>query len=371
MKETIYLDYNATALLHPEVAAMLSEKMMLAGNPSSIHSFGRNARKEIERAREQVAKLVNTDAINVTFTSGATEANNTVLFGAPVTRILYSAIEHPSVYDTAKEIDNTIAIPVLRSGVVDLEALEKLLSENPMPTLVSVMWVNNETGVIQPVAEIAALAQKYHARFHCDAVQAAGRVDIDLQKIKIDYLTLSAHKIGGPAGIGALIYDHHTPLEKFVHGGGQERRRRAGTENTIGILGFGMAAEIALKNIAAHARMTQWRDALEAKMKHAVPQVEFIGSDAPRVGNTIQMVLPGVSAEKQLMALDLDGVAVSSGAACSSGSVKPSHVLLAMGLPQDKAVCAIRLSMGSLTTETQLESFLTRWVANSQRLLNS
>ncbi len=372
MNKSIYLDYNATAPMRPQVATFLAEKMhTLMGNPSSVHGYGRNARKELERAREQVAALVGTNPINIVFTSGATEANNAVIFGAPVTRILYSTIEHPSVVDAAIQKGNALAIPVLPNGMVDLDALEALLKQDTQPTLVSVMWVNNETGVIQPIEKISALSKQYGALFHCDAVQAAGRIKIEMDASGINYLTLSAHKIGGPSGIGALIYNHDTALQKFIHGGGQERRRRAGTENSIGALGFGLAAELCAQETDHLQQLQQWRDQFETTMKQAVPSVEFIGSAATRVPNTIQLVLPGVTAETQLMALDLDGIAVSSGAACSSGSIKPSHVLLAMGLSEEKAKCAIRVSMGFGTTQNEVDYFLERWVANSQRLIKS
>jgi len=368
-KKAIYLDYNATAPMRVEVIAAITESLSEIGNASSIHGYGRDVRRDIEKAREDVAQLVGTDPINVVFTSGATEANNAVIFGAPVSRILYSAIEHPSVIEAAAKHNNAHVIPVLPNGVIDLDALETLLQAENTPTLVSVMWVNNETGVIQPIENIVTLAKEYNALFHCDAVQAAGRVKIEMDYLGIDYLTLSAHKIGGPSGIGALIYNHQTILEKFIHGGGQERRRRAGTENVIGAIGFGKAAECAAKEVGHLDKLQSWRDECENEMKRLVPQVEIIGEDAPRVPNTIQLILPGVTAETQLMALDLDGIAVSSGSACSSGSIKPSQVLLAMGVSEVRAKCAVRVSMGFANTKEEVDSFLNQWVTNSQRLL--
>lgn len=368
-QKSIYLDYNATSPLRPEVAAAMIEAMRVTGNASSIHGFGRHVRRDIEKARETVAQLVGSDPINVVFTSGATEANNSVIMGAPVTRLLYSAIEHPSVTEPAANHPNAQIIPVLPNGVVDLDALENMLRASSEATLISVMWVNNETGVMQPVEQIAQLAKQYQALFHCDVVQAAGRIAIHTDEIGIDYLTLSAHKIGGPSGIGALVYNHQTELAKMIHGGGQERRRRAGTENTLGIIGFGQAAECAAKELGG-GHLREWRDWCESEMQRHIPQVEIIGADAPRVANTIQFILPGVTAETQLMGLDLDGIAVSSGSACSSGSIKPSQTLLAMGIPEANARCAIRLSMGFATTREELDFFLTRWVTNSQRLLD-
>lgn len=352
----LYLDYNATAPLLPEVKAAMAEALALTGNPSSIHGSGRNARKHVEQAREQIAKLVNCDPTHVTFTSGATESNNWVLFGAPVKRILVSAIEHPSLLDAAKEKNNAEIIPVTKDGVIDTDALEKMLTQSDEKTLVCAMWVNNETGVIQPIEKISEICAKHAGLLHVDAVQAAGRLPIDLKKIKIDYLALSAHKIGGPAGIGALIYDHDTTLAKFIHGGGQERRRRAGTENTLGIIGFGFAAATAQQTQKNYAQLGQWRNAMEARLKATLPGLVVAGENAPRVGNTSQIILPGVASEKQLMALDLAGVHVSSGSACSSGSVKPSHVLLAMGVPESMAACAIRVSTGPFSDEKDLHS---------------
>ena len=353
----LYLDYNATAPLLPEVRAAMVDALALTGNPSSIHGAGRNARKHVELAREQIARLVNCDPTHVTFTSGATESNNWVLFGAPAERFLVSSVEHPSLMDAAKEKKNAGLIPVTSDGVIDTDALDLLLGGSHEKTLVCAMWVNNETGVIQPIERIAEICTKHGALLHVDAVQAAGRLPIDLKETRIDYLSLSAHKIGGPTGVGVLVYDHETMLAKFIQGGGQERRRRAGTENMLGIIGFGVAAEVAQDTQKIYAQLGVWRDAMEARLKAALPDLVVVGENAPRVGNTSQVILPGVTAEKQLMALDLTGVHVSSGSACSSGSVKPSHVLLAMGVPESMAACAIRISTGPSSTENDVKSF--------------
>ncbi len=358
----IYLDYNASAPLLPEVKTALQEGVGLVGNPSSIHSFGREVRKHIEHARRQLAQAIHTDPTHIVFTSGATESNNWVLQRAPVTRILVSAIEHPSVYDLCEN-----RIPVTPDGIVDLIALEKLLQQSDTPTLVCVMWVNNETGVIQPIAEISELCKKYNAWLHVDAVQALGRIPLDLGTIDIDFLSLSAHKIGGPAGCGALVLHPDSPMKKLLHGGGQERRLRAGTENILGILGFGVAAHIALQHQPFYSTLEKRRDALEIKMQQACPQIKIVGQKAPRVGNTLQVITPGVPAETQLIALDLAGIAVSSGSACSSGSVQPSHVLLNMGYSPDDSACALRLSMGPQTTTNDVDAFFSAWVAISQR----
>lgn len=363
----IYLDYNATAPLKPVVQEAMQDAMRVIGNPSSIHGYGRNARKIIETARDAIAGLIVCDPTYITFTSGATEANNTVMRNAPVGRIILSAIEHPSVGDIAQDKQKKI-IPVLPNGLVDLDALDKLLTADTVSTLVSVMLVNNETGVIQPVAEIARIVRSRGALLHVDAVQAIGKMSVDYTALDGDYLSLSAHKMGGPAGVGALVYAHDKPLLQFMQGGGQERRRRAGTENLIGIAGFGAAAQY-IPNDAAHfEQLRTWQLAMEKDILLSVPQAIIFGVDAPRLGNTTQIALPGATSEKQLIALDLAGFAVSSGSACSSGSVKPSHVLKAMGVSDDVAKCAIRVSSGWATTEQELRDFTAAYIKMAGRL---
>ncbi|HEY1097182.1 MAG TPA: cysteine desulfurase family protein [Alphaproteobacteria bacterium] len=367
----IYLDYNATAPLKPVVQQTLQDVMALPGNPSSIHSFGRAARKVIEDARNKIASLIGCDPTFITFTSGATEANNTVLHQAPVERILISSIEHPSVTDVADILKSKRGInfiPVTSDGIVDLHVLEKLLMSDTRPTLISVMLANNETGVLQPIKEIAALAKDHNALLHVDAVQAVGKVPLQWAELGIDYLSLSAHKMGGPAGIGALVYDHDKPILKHVHGGGQERRRRAGTENMIGIAGFGTAAAEAEKSMTLYAQLRTWHEEMEDEILSVVPGAIIFGRNVERLGNTTQIALPGVTSEKQLIALDLAGFAVSSGSACSSGSIKPSHVLLAMGVDENLAKCAIRISSGWATTQDDIKKFTTAYIAMAQRM---
>lgn len=367
----IYLDYNATTPLKPQVQAALHDAMAVIGNPSSIHGYGRSARRLVEQARQQIATLIQCDPTFITFTSGATEANNTVLHQADVERILVSAVEHPSVTDVAdilKAKKGINFIPVDKHGVVDLSALEKLLGTDRRATLISVMLANNETGVVQPIRAIADLARTYGALLHVDAVQGLGKMPVSWSDLQADFLSLSAHKIGGPAGIGVLIYDHDQPVLKHLQGGGQERRRRAGTENLLGIVGFGAAAVAAEQDQQHFTHLRQWHDAMEQAMKRAVPQARIFGDGAARIGNTTQIALPGVTADKQLMALDLAGFAVSSGAACSSGSIKPSHVLLAMGIPEEIAMCAMRISSGWATTEDDINQFTAAWIAMAHRL---
>lgn len=352
-----YLDWNATAPLRPEAAAAVSEALALCGNPSSVHRRGRAAREQVESARAAVAALVGASADGVTFTSGGTEANHLAILGSGRARVLVSAVEHSSVLQAAPEAER---IPVDRSGIVDLAALAAMLAADARPALVSVMLANNETGTIQPAREIADLAHAHGALFHCDAVQAVGKIPLSLAEIDADLVTLSAHKIGGPAGSGAVI-SAGPELTALQRGGGQERNRRAGTENFCGIAGFAAAAGAA--DPAEYGRVRALRDRLEA----ALPEAVVIGAEAPRLPNTSCIAMPGVSAETQVIAFDLDGVMVSAGAACSSGKVGPSHVLAAIGLDPALADAAIRVSLGWSTTEADIGHFVDAWTALNRR----
>ena len=361
----VYLDHNASAPLKPAVKAAMVQAMDLAGNPSSVHGFGRAVRRAVEEARAQVAALAGARPVQTVFTGSGTEANNLALRGFPGRRVITSAIEHDSVLEA---VPGAARIPVDRNGVADLAALDRLLAEGDGPALVSLMLANNETGVIQPVAEAARIAHDHGALLHCDAVQAAGRLALDLGALGADLLTLSAHKIGGPAGVGALILADGLELDALVRGGGQEKRRRAGTENVVGIAGFGAAARLAREELPHAGRLTALRDELEARALAAVPGARAMGSEAPRVGNTSNLLLPGVAGETQVMALDLAGVAVSAGSACSSGKVKPSHVLAAMGEGAGEAACAIRVSLGWDSDAEAVERFAAAYAAMAARL---
>ncbi len=344
-KEAIYLDYNASAPLLPQALAVMQATLAQPGNASSIHGFGRHARQAVEQAREQVAALAGTHANQVAFTSGATESNNAVLKHFAGQRILVSAIEHPSVLESAPDAER---IPVTQAGVVDMAAFEKMLQASAPPALVSVMLVNNETGVIQPVAELARLAKKHHPGvfIHTDAVQAAGRMPLEMAALYADYLSLSSHKIGGPQGTGALLSAPGAPVPRLLHGGGQEKRQRAGTENVAGIAGFGAAAAYALSHLETFRDLVKLRDQLEKSLQEIAPDTVVFGAQAPRVANTLNIGVPGANAQTFLMALDLEGLAVSSGSACSSGTVKPSHVLAAMGVDPALSAGALRFSLG-------------------------
>lgn len=364
---TIYLDYNATAKMRPEVLELVTKIMGEVGNASSAHEFGRQARKHIENARAQVATLCNATPEQVVFTSGATESINTVLSGFRDKRVLISTIEHSAVIAAAPHAEK---IPVTSDGVIDIEAYKNLLQDGDPPALVSVMLVNSETGVIQPITEMAKLAHEAGALFHTDAVQGAGRIDISLNKLGVDFISLSAHKFAGPQGVGAIITGENIELPKFMLGGGQEKNCRAGTHNTAGIAGMGLAAELALKNMPAYADIQKLRDEMETRIRKISNAITIYGDKSPRVGNTTNVGLPSVPAQTQMMALDLDGIAVSSGSACSSGAFKASHVLTAMGATDEEAKSALRISLGWATTQADIDCFLESWSKIAKRTLN-
>jgi len=341
-----YLDHNATSPLRPSVKTAMLAAMDVGGNASSVHAEGRAARKALDDAREKLAYWFGCLPQMMVFTSGGTEANNMALRGVDVQRLLVSAVEHPSVLAAAKTSGKPVElIPVGGNGVVDLAALEKLLAGSK--ALVSVMLANNETGVVQSIAEIAALAHKAGSLLHVDAVQGVGKLQVNFAMLGADLLTVAAHKVGGPTGIGALIIRDGLPVEPLLNGGGQELRRRAGTENLINIAGFAALASEPLLDTSS------LRDTLEASLTDAI----IFGAGAARLSNTTCFALSGFSAETLLMNYDLDGIAVSSGSACSSGKVGPSHVLSAMGVAPDKAKSAIRVSLGWNSTEADITYF--------------
>jgi cysteine desulfurase len=360
MTGPVYLDANATAPLRPAARAAMVAAFDLSGNPSSVHRFGRLARRAVEDAREQVAALVGARPEQIVFTSGGTEANNLALKGAPAARVLVSAIEHDSVLAVAS---NAERVPVGRVGQIDLYALERMLAASTRRALISIMLANNETGVIQPVAAVVEIARAHDALVHCDAVQAAGRLPIDFAALGVDLMTLSAHKLGGPQGVGALVVADRVRLEPVLRGGQQERSRRAGTENVAAIAGFGAAAAAARAELADQARLALLRDGLEARARAAVPGVAIFGLGSPRLANTTCLAMPGIGSETQVMALDLAGVAVSAGAACSSGKVRASHVLAAMGYGAAEAGGAIRVSLSWQTVPGDIDRFIDAWTA--------
>ncbi|MEZ5931366.1 MAG: cysteine desulfurase family protein [Alphaproteobacteria bacterium] len=352
MSNPVYLDYNATAPVKPEVIDAMAEAMASVGNPSSVHAAGRAARKRLSRAREQVAALVGASPEAVVFTSGGTEANNQALAGDGP--LLVSAIEHPSILALARD---QLSVPVTDDGLIDLDSLRQCLASQ-RPATLAVMVANNETGVIQPIAEIAEIARTASVRLHVDAVQAAGKIPLDLAELGADTLSLSAHKLGGPQGVGALVCRDGLEPEALLRGGAQERRFRAGTENLPGIVGFGEAAALALADRRFAERTRALRDRLEVGIRALSDEVRITGAEAPRLPNTSCLVFPGLSHDTQLIHYDLAGIAVSAGSACSSGKVGPSPVLLAMGFSREDAAAAIRVSFGWASEESDVDRFL-------------
>ena len=353
----IYLDHNATSPLREESKEAVAAALELAGNPSSVHSFGREARRTVAVAREAVAALVGASPAEVVFTSGATEANNLALGAIAGRRLLTSAIEHPSVLEAA----GAERLPVDEQGLVDLTVLQAQLERCEGQAFVSVMLANNETGVVQPIAEISALIRAAGGLLHCDAVQAVGRLPVDMAGLGVDYLSLSSHKLGGPKGAGALIVREGAPLVAQQLGGGQERRLRAGTENVPAIAGFGAACQAIDRGFVESEALRSWRDRFEDRLLAIAPETLIFGREAARLANTSCFANPFLPAETQLIALDLAGIAVSSGSACSSGKVSASHVLLAMGAEPALAGSALRVSLGWNSREADLDCFLEAW----------
>jgi cysteine desulfurase len=362
-----YLDWNATGQMRPQARAAMLATLEVTGNPSSVHSSGRAARRLVEAARERVAGLVSALPRDVVFTASGTEANMLALTPALGSVLLVSAIEHPSVRAGGR-FSAVQELPVTADGMIDLGAMERRLVGCTRP-LVSIMLANNETGVIQPIEAAAELVHAAGGLLHVDAVQGPGRIACNFNGLGADLMTLSAHKIGGPQGVGALIRREGIGLDPLIKGGGQERGARAGTENVAGIVGFGAAAEAAGCALTEEAhRMAALRDRFEAELKALSPEVVIFGSRVGRLPNTSLFAVPGVKAETAIIALDLEGVAVSSGAACSSGKVAPSHVLAAMGVEPELSRGAIRVSFGYSTTDRDVELILKAWAKLRERL---
>lgn len=363
----LYLDWNATAPLHPAARAAIMRAIDIFGNPNSVHGEGRAARAAIEGARRKVAALAGADAGNVVFTSGATEAANLVLTPdfrmgrTPLRlgRLYFSAIEHPAVREGGRFARETMAeIPVTEAGIVDLDALSALLDAHDKAAglpMVAIMLVNNETGIVQPVEAAAKIVHAHGGLLVVDAVQAAGRLALDINRIGADFMIVSSHKIGGPKGAGALIARGEALMPRpLIQGGGQERGHRSGTQNSLALIGFGAAAEAAADELdARNAAIGALRERLEAGMRQAAADVMIHGEGGERVTNTIFFTLPGLKAETGQIAFDLEGVALSAGSACSSGRLGESHVLTAMG--RDAKLGALRISLGFSTTEEEVD----------------
>lgn len=353
-----YLDYNASAPMSEAVVDAMTAAARLYGNPSSVHAYGRKARAVIEEARGEVAGAVGARPEQVVFTSGATEANAIALRCCGRPRVLVSAVEHESVLNA---VGMATRIPVDGNGAIDLGHLRDLLAEGGGQSIVSAMLANNETGVIQPLDAVVALANEAGALVHCDAVQGPGRIPVDFAGLGVDFLSLSAHKLGGPKGVGALILRREGAIAAETRGGGQERGIRGGTENITGIAGFGAAARATPAALAQAGAVERLRNELETRVRAGAPDAVVFGDGTHRLPNTACIALPGMSAEAQVMALDLAGIAVSAGSACSSGKIKASHVLRAMGVADGLAACAIRVSLGPETVAADIESFMAAW----------
>lgn len=351
----IYLDHNATTYLLPQAKQAMIEVMELCGNASSTHGNGRRIRQYVEAARQKVADYFKVATAQVVFTSGATEANNLVLKGFQG-QVITSSIEHDSVLKAREDL---LICPVTSNGILDLQALESLLQQSKESCLVSVMAANNETGIIQPLEPIISLCRQYQALVHTDAVQVVGKIPMDWQRLGLDYISVSAHKIGGPQGVGALIVDPTQSIKPQITGGGQERYFRSGTENVVGIVGFGAAIEQCQEN--DWAAIAILKKGLEKDLTTRFPGITIFGAKSPRIPNTVNLTMPGVVNTVQVMHFDLNGISLSAGSACSSGKVKTSHVLQSMGVAPGDIENSIRISLGLQTTAVEIQQFTKVW----------
>lgn len=362
MNAPVYLDYNATAPVRPEARAAIAAALEAGGNPSSVHGIGRAARGRVESARAAVARAAGARPEEVVFLSGGTEANTLAFSMAGARPVVISPVEHDNVLALAWAGDTPpVLLPVDGDGVVSLSGLDEALKGLGAPAFVSLMLANNETGVIQPVRDAAEIVHEHGGLIHTDAVQALGKIPVDFAGLGVDLMSLTAHKVGGPQGVGALIMRdgiRHAPL--FV-GGGQEQGRRAGTENVAGIAGFAAAAKAAVAQLDSYAGLTRLRDGLERRLGEIAPELRVFSAGASRLPNTSCFALVGLSAEIQVMALDLAGICVSSGAACSSGKVRPSHVLQAVGADGELARSALRVSLGWATKPEDIDALIAAW----------
>jgi len=364
---SIYLDYNASGLVRPEVQAVMATALADNGNPSAVHAAGRRSRARVETARAQVAELVGADPTAVVFSSGGTESNAQAIasaLAAGCERLIVGATEHPCVAEAATLSGAPVEVlPVDANGVVDLDWLAEAL-QRPGRAVVAIHHANNESGVIQPIAEAAEMVRAAGGWLHVDAIQSAGKIAVDMRALGADTLTLSAHKLGGPQGVGALVSKEGAPIIRTLHGAGQERGLRAGTENVPGIAGFGVAADCAARDLPLAEVHKAWRDAAEAKVKAAGATI--IGGAVERLPNTLFMAVEGWDSPQQLITLDLQGVMVSAGSACSSGKTKPSKAISAMGLDH-LATGGVRVSGGWGTVEDDWSRFAEAWVTSYEK----
>lgn len=359
----IYLDHNATTPIKPDVIAEMTRVMEIGGNPSSVHGKGRAAKSILENARQTIAEQINCRPQKIIFTGGGTEANNIALKAAGFDHLILSVTEHDSISGIEKNFTGTIDwLPVDQNGLIPPDILENAVRQAPEKTLVSIMLANNETGVVQDITALSAIAHKGGAIFHTDAIQAFGKIPVDFRALGVDMMSLSAHKMGGPQGVGALVALEKINMPSLTTGGGQESGRRAGTENLAGIAGFAKAAELLPDNLNHMPRIKELRDHIELSIKKHAPEAIFYGAGTDRLPNTSTILMPGVSSETQVMAFDLAGICVSAGSACSSGKVKPSHVVTAMGANTEQALSTLRVSLGWNSSAQDVEAFIAAWI---------
>ena len=364
----IYLDYNATAPLHKNVIKKIQNlKFEEFGNPSSVHKIGRNSKKFVEEVRRSILSTLKAKKYDLIFTSGATESNNLAIKGFikknNIKTIFSLQTEHASVIDVVKNLDiEKKFFNINSNGNVNLKEIEELLSKQTSTFLVSIMFANNESGIIHPINEIVKIVRKYQGIIHCDGVQSLGKIEIDLDSLDVDLFSISSHKIGGPTGIGALLINTRNNISPEITGGGQEKNLRSGTENFLGIVGFGEAIN-EVNNLAkiCNSEIKSNRDLLEANLKKLSNEIKIFGEDTNRLANTCYFAYPSMTSENQVIALDQKGICVSSGAACSSGKVEPSHVLKAMQVDEKYIHSAIRVSLGWDSTKEQIETFFNVW----------
>ena len=364
----IYLDYNATAPLHKNVIKKIQNlKFEEFGNPSSVHKIGRNSKKIVEEVRRNILSTLKAKNYDLIFTSGATESNNLAIKGFikknNIKTIFSLQTEHSSVIDVVKNLDiEKKFFNINPNGTVNLKEIEELLSKQTNPFLVSIMFANNESGIINPIYEISKIVRKYKGIMHCDGVQSLGKIEIDLDSLDVDLFAISSHKIGGPTGIGALLINTRNNISPEIIGGGQEKNLRSGTENFLGIVGFGEAInEVNNLTKICNSEIKINRDLLETNLKKLSNEIKIFGEDTDRLANTCYFAYPSMTSENQVIALDQHGICVSSGAACSSGKVEPSHVLKAMQVDEKYIHSAIRVSLGWDSTKEQIETFLNIW----------
>ena len=364
----VYMDNNATTPVHPEVMeVMLPFFSEHFGNPSSIHWAGREVKKGIETARESVASFLKCDPKEIVFTAGGSESDNLAIKGVcealkdKGNHIITTRVEHPAVLHTCEYMEKqgfqVTYLPVDMDGMINLEDLKNAITDKTI--LITIMFANNETGTIFPIAEIGKIAKERKVTFHTDAVQAAGKIPLDVNALNVDLLTISAHKLYGPKGVGVLYVRKGTKMKPMIHGGGQERNRRAGTENVTGLVGMGKACEIAMRDMDAESeRLLRLRERLHKGLTQKIEHVKLNGHPSMRLNNTLNVSFEYVEGESLLLNLDMDGVAASSGSACSSGSLEPSHVLTAMGLPHEVAHGSVRFSLGRSNTEADIDKII-------------